>query len=71
MAVSKDSKLEIQIFTRINRRTDEMLDELAERQAQNKSLILRKALEQYLQNNMINQDKGNNEKSIIRRKNKQ
>ena len=54
MAVSKDSKLEIQIFTRINRRTDEMLDELAERQAQNKSLILRKALEQYLQNNIVN-----------------
>jgi len=53
MAVSKDSRLEIQIFTRINRRTDEMLDELAERQAQNKSLILRKALEQYLQNNII------------------
>lgn len=54
MAVSKDSRLEIQIFTRINRKTDEMLDELAERQAQNKSFILRKALEQYLQNNMIN-----------------
>ena len=54
MAVSKDSKLEIQIFTRINTRTDEMLDELAERQAQNKSFILRKALEQYLQMNVVN-----------------
>jgi predicted transcriptional regulator len=54
MAVSKDSRLEIQIFTRINRKTDEMLDELAERQEQNKSFILRKALEQYLQNNIIN-----------------
>lgn len=53
MAVSKDSRLEIQIFTRINRKTDEMLDELVERQAQNKSFILRKALEQYLQNNII------------------
>ena len=54
MAVSKDSRLEIQIFTRINRKTDEMLDELVERQAQNKSFILRKALEQYLQNSIIN-----------------
>jgi predicted transcriptional regulator len=54
MAVSKDSRLEIQIFTRINRKTDEMLDELAERQERNKSFILRKALEQYLQNNMVN-----------------
>jgi len=53
MAVSKDNRLEIQIFTRINRKTDEMLDELVERQAQNKSFILRKALEQYLQNNII------------------
>jgi predicted transcriptional regulator len=51
MAVSKDSRLEIQIFTRINRKTDAMLDELAERQEQNKSLILRQALEQYLEIN--------------------
>lgn len=54
MTVSKDSKLEIQIFTRITRKTDEMLDKLAEYQDCNKSFILRKALEQYLQNNMVN-----------------
>ena len=54
MAVSKDSRLEIQIFTRINRKTDKMLDELAERQECNKSFILRKALEQYLQGNSVN-----------------
>ena len=54
MAVSKDSRLEIQIFTRINRKTDAMLEELAERQERNKSFILREALEWYLENNMVN-----------------
>jgi len=54
MSVTKEKRLNIQIFTRIDRKTDEMLDELAERQERNKSFILRKALEQYLQNNMVN-----------------
>jgi predicted transcriptional regulator len=54
MSVTKEKRLNIQIFTRIDRKTDEMLDELAERQERNKSFILRKALEQYLQNNIIN-----------------
>ena len=51
MTVSKDIRLEIQIFTRIDRKTDEMLDKLAARQERNKSFILREALEQYLQVN--------------------
>ena len=56
MSVTKEKRLNIQIFTRIDRKTDEMLDELVERQERNKSFILRKALEQYLQSNIISKN---------------
>jgi predicted transcriptional regulator len=41
--------LDIQIFTRITRDMEILLDKVAEEQERSKSFILRKALENYLQ----------------------
>ena len=46
--------LDVQIFTRITRETEDMLTRVAEEQERSKSFILRKAIEQYLQCNLIN-----------------
>lgn len=43
--------LDIQIFTRITRDTEAVLDKVAEQQERSKSFILRKALEMYLSAN--------------------
>ena len=46
--------LDIQIFTRITRDTEILLDKVSEEQGRSKSFIVRKALEMYLQNNSAN-----------------
>jgi predicted transcriptional regulator len=46
--------LDIQIFTRITRDMEIVLDKVAEEQERSKSFIVRKALEMYLQTNSIN-----------------
>ena len=46
--------LDIQIFTRITRDTEILLDKVAEEQERSKSFVLRKALEMYLQTNSTN-----------------
>jgi len=46
--------LDIQVFTRITRDTEVLLDKVAEEQERSKSFILRKALEKYLENNSVN-----------------
>ena len=46
--------LDVQIFTRITRETEDILNKVAEEQERSKSFVLRKALEMYLQTNSIN-----------------
>jgi len=46
--------LDIQVFTRITRDMEVLLDKVAEEQERSKSFILRKALEKYLENNSVN-----------------
>ncbi len=46
--------LDIQVFTRITRDMEILLDKVAEEQERSKSFVLRKALEQCLQCNQIN-----------------
>jgi predicted transcriptional regulator len=46
--------LDIQVFTRITRDMEILLDKVAEEQERSKSFVLRKALEMYLQNNSVN-----------------
>ena len=46
--------LDVQIFTRITRETEDILNKIAEEQERSKSFVLRKALEMYLQTNSIN-----------------
>jgi len=46
--------LDIQVFTRITRDMEVLLDKVAEEQERSKSFIIRKALEHYLQYNQIN-----------------
>jgi predicted transcriptional regulator len=46
--------LDIQVFTRITRDMEILLDKVAEEQERSKSFVLRKALEQYLQTNSTN-----------------
>ena len=46
--------LDVQIFTRINRDTEDLLNKVAEEQERSKSFVLRKALEMYLQTSSIN-----------------
>jgi len=46
--------LDIQVFTRITRDMEVVLDKIAEEQERSRSFIVRKALEQYLQNNVVN-----------------
>ena len=43
--------LDIQVFTRITRDMEVLLDKVAEEQEKTKSFVLRKALEMYLQTN--------------------
>ena len=43
-----NQNLDIQIFTRITKNTDELLEQIAEKQDRSKSYILRKALEMYI-----------------------
>ena len=45
--------LDVQIFTRITRETEDILNKVAEEQERSKSFVLRKALEMYLQTNSI------------------
>jgi predicted transcriptional regulator len=46
--------LDIQVFTRITRDMEILLDKVAEEQERSKSFVLRKALEMYLQTNSTN-----------------
>ena len=50
----KRINLEVQVFTRITKDLDVLLDKTAEEQERSKSFVLRKALEKYLQCNPIN-----------------
>ena len=50
----KRINLEVQVFTRITKDLDVLLDKTAEEQERSKSFVLRKALEKYLQCNSIN-----------------
>ena len=50
----KRINLEVQVFTRITKDLDVLLDKTAEEQERSKSFLLRKALEKYLQCNSIN-----------------
>ena len=43
--------LDVQIFTRITRETEDILNKVAEEQERSKSFILRKAIQHYLQVN--------------------
>ena len=43
-----NQNLEVQIFTRITKSTDELLEQIAEKHERSKSFILRKALEMYI-----------------------
>ena len=43
-----NQNLEVQIFTRITKNTDELLEQIAEKHERSKSYILRKALEMYI-----------------------
>ena len=43
-----NSNLEVQIFTRVTKSTDEILERIAEKHERSKSYILRKALEMYI-----------------------
>jgi predicted transcriptional regulator len=54
MASTRKNTFEVQIFTRITKDMDTLLDKIAEEQERSKSFILRKALEQYLQVKVIN-----------------
>lgn len=47
--------LDIQVFTRITKDMEVVLDRVAEAQERSRSFIVRKALEVYLQNNLVNQ----------------
>jgi predicted DNA-binding protein len=53
MASTRKKTFEVQIFTRITKDMDTLLDKLVEEQERSKSFILRKALENYLQINRI------------------
>ncbi len=46
--MQNDNNLEVQVFTRITKSTDKILENLAEQQERSKSYILRKALEMYI-----------------------
>ncbi len=46
--------LDVQIFTRITREMEDLLNKVAEEQERSKSFVLRKALEKYLQTSSIN-----------------
>ena len=48
----KRINLEVQVFTRITKDLDVLLDKTAEEQERSKSFVLRKALEKYLQANV-------------------
>lgn len=54
MASTRKNNFEVQIFTRITKDMDALLDKIAEEQERSKSFILRKALEQYLHINAFN-----------------
>jgi hypothetical protein len=48
----ENQNLDIQVFTRITKNTDELLEQVAEKQDRSKSYILRKALEMYINNSV-------------------
>lgn len=48
------NNLDIQIFTRVTRDMDAILDKIAEDQERSKSFVLRKAIELYLSTNLTN-----------------
>lgn len=50
--MQNDQNLEVQIFTRVTKDTDQILERIAEQQERSKSYILRKALEMYIKNNL-------------------
>ena len=52
--IDKFMSLDIQVFTRITRDTEILLDKVSEEQERSKSFIVRKALEMYLQTNSTN-----------------
>ncbi|WPX99761.1 CopG family transcriptional regulator/antitoxin (plasmid) [Candidatus Megaera polyxenophila] len=54
MISTRKNNFEVQIFTRITKDMDALLDKVVEEQERSKSFILRKALEQYLQVNVVN-----------------
>ncbi|MEY3435304.1 MAG: hypothetical protein RLZZ195_800 [Pseudomonadota bacterium] len=54
MTSTRKNNFEVQIFTRITKDMDALLDKIVEEQERSKSFILRKALEQYLQVNVVN-----------------
>lgn len=53
MASKRKNNFEIQIFTRITKDIDAILDKVVEEQERSKSFILRKSLEQDLEVNKI------------------
>ena len=46
--MQNDNNLEVQVFTRITKSTDKILESISEQQERSKSYILRKALEMYI-----------------------
>lgn len=54
MTSTRKNTFEVQIFTRITKDMDALLDKIVEEQERSKSFILRKALEQYLQASITN-----------------
>jgi hypothetical protein len=46
--MQNDNNLEVQVFTRITKSTDKILEAISEQQERSKSYILRKALEMYI-----------------------
>jgi predicted DNA-binding protein len=54
MTLTKKNTFEVQIFTRITKDMDTLLEKLVEEQERSKSFVLRKALEVYLQTSSIN-----------------
>ena len=51
MESARKGRLDIQIFTKITRDMEALLDKVVEDQESNKSFVLRKALEMYLSAN--------------------
>lgn len=51
--MQNDQNLEVQIFTRVTKDTDQILERISEQQERSKSYILRKALEMYIKDTAL------------------